>query len=58
MRLGLTDTIAAVSTAPGASGIGIIRISGEDALLIADKVLDRKISDTLCMSTESAARES
>ena len=45
MRLGLTDTIAAVSTAPGESGIGIIRISGEDSFLIADKVLDRKISD-------------
>ena len=45
MRLGLTDTIAAVSTAPGESGIGIIRISGEDAFLITDKVLDRKISD-------------
>ena len=45
MRLGLTDTIAAVSTAPGESGIGIIRISGEDAFLVADKVLDRKVSE-------------
>ncbi len=32
------ETIAAISTAPGASGIGIIRISGEDAIEIADKV--------------------
>ncbi len=39
-----TDTIAAISTALGESGISIIRISGEDAAVIADRVLDRKIS--------------
>lgn len=33
-----TDTIAAIATAVSDSGIGIIRISGSDALLIADKV--------------------
>lgn len=44
MRNGLTDTIAAVSTAPGESGIGIVRISGEDAFQIADRVLDRPVS--------------
>lgn len=32
------DTIAAISTAQGEGGIGIIRISGEEALKIADKV--------------------
>ena len=32
------DTIAAISTAVSASGIGIIRMSGEDAVKIADKV--------------------
>ena len=32
------DTIAAISTPPGEGGIGIIRISGEEALEIADKV--------------------
>lgn len=31
-------TIAAISTAQGEGGIGIIRISGEDAISIADKV--------------------
>jgi len=31
-------TIAAISTAQGAGGIGIIRISGEDAINIADKL--------------------
>jgi tRNA modification GTPase len=32
------DTIAAVSTAPGPAGISIVRISGPDALAIADRV--------------------
>ena len=30
----LDDTIAAIATAPGEGGIGIIRISGKDALNI------------------------
>ena len=34
----LDDTIAAISTPPGHSGIGIVRISGPDALAIADRV--------------------
>ena len=32
------NTIAAISTANGVGGIGVIRISGEDALKIAEKV--------------------
>lgn len=32
------DTIAAISTPPGVGGIGIIRVSGEDAIKIVDKV--------------------
>jgi tRNA modification GTPase len=32
------DTIAAISTPIGESGIGIVRISGKDALKVADKV--------------------
>lgn len=36
------DTIAAVSTAVGNSGIGIIRISGEDAVAIADRIYHSK----------------
>ena len=32
------DTIAAISSAPGEGAIGIVRLSGEDALAIADKV--------------------
>ncbi len=37
MRTG--DTIAAVSTPPGRGGIGIIRVSGPDALVLAERVL-------------------
>ena len=32
------DTITAIATAPGAGGVGIIRISGENALEIAEKI--------------------
>ncbi|KGG80080.1 tRNA modification GTPase MnmE [Caloranaerobacter azorensis H53214] len=43
------DTIAAVATAPGEAGIGIVRISGEKALEIVDKIFrtkkERKLSD-------------
>ena len=34
-----SDTIAAMATAPGAAGIAVVRVSGPDALEIADKVL-------------------
>ncbi|MEW6420856.1 MAG: tRNA uridine-5-carboxymethylaminomethyl(34) synthesis GTPase MnmE [Deinococcota bacterium] len=35
-RTGLSETIAAIATAPGSAGVGIVRISGPDALGIAD----------------------
>lgn len=35
-RTGLTDTIAAIATAPGSAGVGIVRVSGEGAHAIAD----------------------
>ena len=37
-----TDTIAAIATAMTNSGIGIIRISGEDAFSIIDKIYKPK----------------
>ena len=44
------DTIAAISTPPGYSGIGIVRLSGRDAIKIADRVFcprrNGKLSDT------------
>ncbi len=45
----LDDTIAAVSTAQAAAGIGIVRISGKDALSVADLIYcgknEKKLSD-------------
>lgn len=44
-----SKTIAAISTAQGAGGIGVIRISGEEAISIGEKVffspMGRKLSD-------------
>lgn len=37
-NINLTDTIAAIATPIGESGIGIVRLSGKDALKIADKI--------------------
>lgn len=36
------DTIAAIATAIGNAGIGIVRVSGEEALLIAEKIFKGK----------------
>ncbi|NLI88919.1 MAG: tRNA uridine-5-carboxymethylaminomethyl(34) synthesis GTPase MnmE [Epulopiscium sp.] len=38
----LYDTISAISTAPGTGGIGIIRVSGKDAIEIVDKIFKMK----------------
>ncbi|WP_412029808.1 tRNA uridine-5-carboxymethylaminomethyl(34) synthesis GTPase MnmE [Deinococcus yunweiensis] len=37
-RTGLSDTIAAIATAPGSAGVGIVRVSGPRALEVADGV--------------------
>ncbi len=37
-----TDTIAAIATALSDSGIGIIRISGEEAIFVADRIFRNK----------------
>lgn len=37
-----TDTIAAIATAMASSGIGIVRVSGEDAISITDKIFRMK----------------
>ena len=41
-------TIAAISTALGQGGIGVIRISGQDAVKIADKVFKKVSGELLC----------
>ena len=35
----MSDTIAALSTPLAPGGIGVIRISGDDAIAVADKVI-------------------
>jgi len=47
------DTIAAVSTPPGQSGIGIVRLSGPDALSIADRLF--RPSGEGCAPSEQAS---
>ncbi len=37
----MEDTIAAIATAPGEGGIGIVRISGEESLTILEKIFTR-----------------
>ena len=37
-----SDTIAAVATAPGRGGIGVIRLSGENLLPLAEKLSGKK----------------
>lgn len=40
-----TDTIAAISTPHGKGGVALIRISGEDALTVAERVFSVKLSE-------------
>ena len=47
---GLEDTIAAIATPAGQGGIGIIRISGKEAIAVADAVLRLPASKTLAQS--------
>lgn len=42
MKIDLNDTIAAIATSYGDAGIGIVRISGPRALVIADKIFTAK----------------
>lgn len=41
-RSGLSDTIAAVATAPGHAGVGVVRVSGPEALRLADQLFQGK----------------
>lgn len=44
MTLSDHDTIAAVATAPGRGGIGIVRISGDQTTSVMERVLGRRIA--------------
>ncbi|MCK4426904.1 MAG: tRNA uridine-5-carboxymethylaminomethyl(34) synthesis GTPase MnmE, partial [candidate division Zixibacteria bacterium] len=46
----LDDTIAAISTPLGEGGIGIVRISGKDALKVADKIFRGKLPPSQMLS--------
>ena len=53
------DTIAAIATAMSASGIGIIRISGDDSMEIISKVYRSKggkkqIKEAIALPTRNA----
>ena len=40
----MEDTISAIATAAGTGGVGIVRLSGANAIAIADKIFDRPLS--------------
>lgn len=42
MKINLNDTIAAISTAVGSGGIGIVRISGEEAFKVISRIFEPK----------------
>ena len=44
------DTIAAIATPPGEGGIGIVRISGENAGFVADKFFKAEKKDFSVMN--------
>lgn len=52
----MSDTIAAISTAQGAGGIGVIRISGDHAKQIADRVFVSPTGKTLVKTPGYTAR--
>ena len=45
MNIHSEDTIAAISTAMGEGGIGIVRISGQDAFKIAQKIFQPRVKE-------------
>lgn len=49
----VVDTIAAIATASGNSGIGIIRVSGDEAVEIVDKIFKSVNSDKKLVNVKS-----
>ena len=49
----MVDTIAAIATASGNSGIGIIRVSGDEAVEIVDKIFKSVNSDKKLVNVKS-----
>lgn len=48
----MSTVIAAIATPPAAAGIGVIRLSGEDAIAVADKVF-RPLSSSKTLSAQA-----
>ena len=48
-----TDTIAAVATAMSNSGIGIIRVSGQEAVNVVDKIYTDKNNNRILCNIKS-----
>ena len=48
-----TDTIAAIATALSDSGIGIVRVSGEEAFDVVNKVFRNKAGKKCLLNKES-----
>ena len=41
----MEETISAIATAAGVAGVGIVRLSGEDSIAIAEKIFDRPLAE-------------
>ena len=54
--LNSNDTICAVATQPGGA-IGIIRVSGNDAIRIVDSIFSRKILDAPANSLQYSTKD-
>ena len=44
----MEDTIGAIATPPGEGGIGVIRVSGEQALQVTEKIFQGKKKTIFC----------
>ena len=51
-----TDTIAAIATALSSSGIGIIRISGSDAVAVAERMFEPAVAGKRLSGAEKRIR--
>ena len=52
----VADTIAAIATASGPAGVGVVRVSGPNAFAIADRVLGRRKGRTAAQSGHTLRR--
>ena len=53
--MNVLDTIAAISTPYGKGGIAVIRISGEDAISVAEKIFEPKNGSPLSLTPSNSA---